>query len=1306
MKTFTKGRACSNTPQWTRQILVTFALLVFLAGMTQGARAQMGGASGLQGTVTDQTGAVVPHATVTATNNDTHIATTREATGEGLYLLSPILPGTYTVTVSAPGFSEYVQQNIICSALNTTGLNIALRPGAQTETVTVTAAPPALQTESAQLGGLVENKAYNNLPIQMSGQQRDPTAFATLLPGAQSGSRAPVIGGTSNYLAELYLDGLPITVATQQGDNRIIFNAVAMEAIDSLQVLTSSIPPEFQGAGLLNFTTKSGTAKYHGSANIFFRNTVFDTWTYTQKQTKVYDASGNQVAAKKPYENQNELSLSAGGPIPLTHQKGFAHFTWDRFHGRSAPNPGLMTVPTLAMRTGDFSALLAKNGGPGYILYNPLSQSTCMANNGGNYCRYAYGQAWTGAPTTSENVATNVIPTNNISKIAQAWQNGLPKPSNSNLQNNYLGGMPSGYDNWSFVGRVDYDMTPTQRISAVWARGSRLNVPYTYGETVAMPYPYSYATTARVRIDLANVQHTWTLSSSMLNQFKFGFLYFGGPPVGNITQGDTTYSATGVGVTNLPIGQASDEMPGITFNGGGNVQKAWGHGSSLASYTSRALGYTYGDNLQWTKGKHAIEFGFQFQFLEANADTADGPSSALSTNYSVNPTASISGVNSAAASTGDSYASFLLGGVQSSGTTIQTFGVTGGRYHPFAPYVADNWKVTPKLTLNLGLRWDYLPPYTETKDRWSFLNPNITNTITGNPGMMQFAGNHGAGISCNCRTPVETYWKNWGPRLGLSYQYDDKTVVHAGFGLFYSHGGGVGGRAGSFQGTGANGYSASASPTSELASAPSYWLNNSDAYTTAGMNNTAFGGPSYTLPTPPGATAAGQVLGTGAYMLNNVYQNPTTVGYADPILSGRAPTFAFYNFGIQRALTPNITLSVNYSGSESHFLATGTTSGPSRGYWANQLDPKYMVGLATTKVASGKNAKTNILSAQANDANIATAQSAMPDISVPYAAYRTAGNASASATIQRMLLAFPQYGVSDVWGNVGNNSYHALQLSLIQRNWNGLQYQLHYTYSKNLGDDGSYRSGYDIPAAAIDAGGKSFHRGGADRSWTTNSIPQALSIFGTYDSPFGKGKLGANNYWLRSLAGGWLVSGIFKYTSGSPLAILPTSGYAVAGQAMPNLNPAYAGKDARVGKWAYDDKQHIDPNAFIAPQFYGSSQACTSNCVSMIGNAPRTRAYGLSNPSYYNLDMAMKRSFPLVKDRLKLQLEANCLNVTHKHTFGGIGVTLPAQSTDAALSAAAAAGTPTVYYNAKSAFGKVTKADGNRDFQFAAHITF
>jgi len=1261
---------------------------------------QTAGMAGIQGTVLDESGAVVANATVTATNNETHLATVRNTTNDGVFTIAPILPGTYTVEVVMPGFSDYQQKNLSIDAMKMTPLNIVLKTGAANETVIVSEAPPSLDTNSATLGGIMENKQYANLPIQMGGQQRDPTAFATLMPGAQGGARAPIIGGSANYSAELYLDGLPLTVATQQGDNRVVMNSISVDSIDQFQVQTSAIPPEYQGAGLMNFTIKRGGSQFHGSANVLARNTVFDTWTYTQKRS--YSTTG---VKPNRYENQNEVTGTIGGPVPFGWFKDRVFFFegFMRYHGRAGANPGYLTVPTLKMRDGDFSELLAANGGTGYVLYDPLSTATCTANNGGNYCRYPFGQAWTGVSDAKQ--ATNMIPAGYLSPIAKYMQKYLPTPSNSKTQNNWLGGQPSGYDNWMSNSRIDVKINDAQSLSLVYAHGTRKNVPYTLLATTTLPLPYIQASSAQVDIDLANVYHTYTISPRMVNSAKFGFLHFGGPPITAATDlgAGNPYSATAAGITNLPIGQASNEFPGTAFNTfsttNANDPVKWtGNGASQASYTSKSLGYTFGDNVLYQVGRHSFTFGAQYQMLEANADTYDGPSGILTSTYTHAPTAGLASSSSLVSNTGFSYASFLIGGVGSMATTIQSIGVVGGRYHTFAPYMNDDYKVNSKLTLNLGFRWDYLPPYHEASDRWSFLNPTLTNTITGNAGMMQFAG-YGAN-TCNCRTPVETYWKNFGPRLGLAYSIDDKTVIHAGFGIFYSHGGGVGGRAGAATGTGQLGYSTTPS-FSETPAAPAFWLNNGSTWTSNNMANTAFGGAGFTLPTPTGVSAAGQQLNTGNYVNGSgaYVQSAGSVGYADPYVSGRAPTFNFFNFGVQRSLTHSTTLSVNYSGSESHFIPAGSSAAV--GQWANQLDPKYMVGLATTKTGTG----ANILSAQATTANIGAAQAAMSSIKVPYSGYAAAGNANAKATIQQMLLAFPQYsGVSNTWGyNVGNNSYHSLQVSLVQRDWKGLSFQAHYTFSKNIGDDGTYRSGYDIPAAAIDAGGKSFTRGRADRSWTTVSIPHSLRAFGVYQSPFGKGKIGSDNFWVSKLAGDWLLSGIYSYSQGTPLAITAGTCYSTGGTCMPNLNTNFSG-NAKVSNFALDSQPHIDVNAFIAPAYYGSTQACTKNCTQMFGNAPRSAAYGLRAPNSYNLDMGLKRTFPLPGDRFKLQIEANCLNVTHAHTFGGIGTSLPAP---AATSSDAA----TVHYVQPAdpknwAFGLATTASGNRDWQFAGHITF
>lgn len=390
-----KSRAKQKTAQaW----LLLASLLLLLAVLSRGAPlfAQTGGEAGIQGTVTDQTGAAIPHVLVTATNNATGVSTARETSSAGLYTISPIVPGTYTVTASAPGFQGFKQENFSIDALKLTGLNIALSVGSENQQVTVTDVPPALETTNAVLGGVMENQTYENLPLQMSGQQRDPTAFAALLPGVQGGTRAPVIGGTGNFLAAVYVDGIPVTTINQQGDNRIVSNAIPVEAIDQFQVVTSTPGAEYQGAGLINFTLKSGGNAYHGTATVFVRNTIFDTWGFSAPALLRKDANGNSLPAIKPIEHQNEIVAAAGGPIPFTRKRGFVFATFDKYHGRNGVNPNTLTVPTALMRMGNFSELLTTvktplgcgsaslpctGTQPAGVTYDPTTQAACTAAN-------------------------------------------------------------------------------------------------------------------------------------------------------------------------------------------------------------------------------------------------------------------------------------------------------------------------------------------------------------------------------------------------------------------------------------------------------------------------------------------------------------------------------------------------------------------------------------------------------------------------------------------------------------------------------------------------------------------------------------------------------------------------------------------------------------------------------------------------------------------------------------------------------------------------------------------------------------
>src|ERR1700678_2526320 len=247
----------SKIARWGYAIVFLSALLISTDFMVTPAMAQTAGEGGVQGTVTDSTGAVVPNAVVTATAASSNVSTSRTSSSAGLYTISPLIPDTYTITVMAKGFRGLKQENIVVTGLNVTGFNVTLVVGGTQETVTVTEAPPALDTTNATLGTVIDNRDYESLPLTMNGQQRDPTAFATLAPGAQGGTRVPIFGGTGNFLGEVYLDGIPTTTANQQGDNRVIVNSIPVETVDQLRVISSTPSAEYQGAGAIAFTSKS-----------------------------------------------------------------------------------------------------------------------------------------------------------------------------------------------------------------------------------------------------------------------------------------------------------------------------------------------------------------------------------------------------------------------------------------------------------------------------------------------------------------------------------------------------------------------------------------------------------------------------------------------------------------------------------------------------------------------------------------------------------------------------------------------------------------------------------------------------------------------------------------------------------------------------------------------------------------------------------------------------------------------------------------------------------------------------------------
>ncbi|AEU37553.1 TonB-dependent receptor [Granulicella mallensis] len=1302
-----------STLRRSLQRYAVYGLIVLLgsAGLVYSAKAQTSGDGAITGTVTDSTGALIPNATVTATNNATGVVTTRPTSSSGLYELSPLIVGTYTVTVAADGFENVKQQNIVINAGQAFGLNVTLHPGSQGETLTVSSAPPALDTTNAVLGGTITSKEYMDLPLLVAGnQQRDITQFSNLLPGAQPGARSSLFSGTASRVEEVYLDGIPISEISQIGDNRPVFNLVPSEAIDQIGATTSGQSVDAQGAGSVNYTLASGGNQYHGTIADFVRNTIFDTWGFTAPAAttqKLVDGVIKTVPAGKPADHQNEFTAAVSGPISIPYlfsgkNKLFFFAAYDLTHANTAPSYSTGTVPTTLMRTGDFTELLsgaqaagtgaAGVNGPGYLIYDPTTQ-TCN----GNVCtRKPFMGMKNGILTP------NIIPTNKISPIAQTMQSFLPAPTTSGLQNNYLGGYPTGNRNWLYSGRIDYDISPKNRLSFVVTGGNTHPVPYT-GNGV-LPVPYLASVYTQTGGHWADMQDTYTINPNLVNQFKFGFSNFGGPPSTNLTQGVSQYEAQNMGInfSGLPAdSQAVTEFPTQVF-AGSNAQTQWADGVQGTSKTTVDESYTILDNLLWVKGRHAMTFGIQIQRLELNQSAQDGPTSGLQLNWSTNETAQETG-SAYATSTGYSYASYLLGAVSAASVTELPFSVLGGRFHPVAPYFQDNFKVTPKLTLNLGLRWDYLPTYNEVLNRFSFLNPSITNPATGSLGALQFAGNYGgAGVSCGCSTPAHNYMKNWGPRLGFAYSLNEKTVVRGAFAVVYSHGGGTGGAGGAYQGTGSLGFTSSpvfSDGGAGTGAGPAFYLNNSSAFQAQGLANNTFGGPGYTFPaiTPPGPGS--QSLNTGNYVNSSgTFVTPGSISYLDPYVSGRAPEFDFWNFGIQRELIRDLTIMVNYAGSESHFIAGANNI---RGLQSGEIDPKYYA-LGVGIYGAG------LLSKPATAANIAAANQIIPGIAAPYPGFIAAANTAKGAgyaTIGQMLTWMPQYsGTTDTWGSqTANASYHSLQISLAKRASHGLTLNLNYTYSKQLDDAGTIRSGYAIPAS-VTLNGKAWAQDRIDRGLSATSEPQNLAIFGVYKLPFGKGEIGGGHFLTRAVLEGWNLSGVFTYASGAPLALTSTACSAASepgqGQCMPDVNPNFTGKVRQNGSWGHGaTAENLGKYSYIKGAITGTTPGegmgnttcasssgpfCNSGAL-MIGDAPRSAPFGLRGPGVYNLNMGLRRSFQIA-DNSSFIFGVDCQNVTNKVTFSGINTVVNSAS-----------------------FGTVSSAtsnSGSRDFQFSGRIRF
>ena len=1120
--------------------------------------AQIGGSGSIEGTVTDPSGAVVAGATVTATNVATSVATTRQTTNAGFYVITPLPAGEYKVTVTANGFQTLAQSNIAVNALETTSLNPKLQVGATTQSITVDAAPPTLRTDDATMGATMRNETYAALPLAMNGVPRDPTQFVNLVPGVNSGvtqvagpSYASFNGGQT-YQNEVYVEGLPLTSAGTQGDTRYLALGISVEAVDQFQVETNGAKAQYEGQGVENYVLKSGTDQFHGAGYEYFRNTDLDARGFFPPTT--------------PIEHQNEFGASIGGPIKKN--KIFFFGDYDGYRYNSGSVPQLQSVPTTVERNGDFSAF------PNQI--NDPNSTTCTA--AGVCSRTPF--------------AGNVIPASRISKIAQSFQSYLPTPTTGNIQNNFLTELPIQLSVNDTTEKVDVNLSDKNRFFVVYSQG-KYTTNFTGSlapGTDSLPLPYTQARVVEEDTLSAQIHDTYVFTPNILNQFSYSFNRIYIPLLSDTAAGNYPQKA---GFRGLPAGLANSAFPDVTFNGP-NVPISWA-GTNSHPTIEGVNTFTLQNNVQWIRGRHSLTFGFQFQSLQDNFTNPTTGTLAGFT-FSNNETGAFSPTGSIVSTTGNAYASYLLGAVDGSTVTQNGVAETGGRYKDYAAYIQDDIKVTTRLTVNLGVRWDVWGPFKEVANRMSFFNPMEPNLAAGgHAGALEFAGN--GPDSCNCADPIKTHYLNFGPRVGLAYRIGDKTVIRSGFSMTYVHAGGVGGRVNGRQGLSQLGFNTTASFTSPGNGTPAfYWDNGYPAYQAPPFLN-----PSY---------------GTGF-----ITTNPTgaqTITYGDFNLGAKPPYYENWNFGIQHSLTPSMTLGLSYTGSEGKFLPGGGV-----GITANPI-PDYYLPLGS------------LLTATANATTIAQAQKIFPGIGLPFPNF--------VGTIGQMLRPYPQYGaISDPWGDVGQSSYHAAQITLNRRMSHGLTFMLGYTFSKEMDDLATDRDPFN---------------NNLERSAGTIDHPHVFTGTFVYALPFGAGhRMNSGNAVVRNLISNWMLSGIVTFSSGAPLTI--TAGGCTTGGILstcyPSYNPSFSGPVQINGSYGSGSVLGSSPTVYLAKSAFIEPVPFT------VGDVPRTAPFGLLSPHIADVDISVRREFK-IRERVSIAIQADAFNINNAVYFTAPGANIDSAS--------------------------------------------
>lgn len=714
----------------------------------------------LNGTVADPGGAMVPGATVVAINTATTVETRTTTTSSGDYTLPYLPSGNYTLRVQAPGFRPSTTENVVLRVAQTMTIDVKLEVGGVNEQVVVTGQAELLESDSAEIGQYITAEEYKSWPILVDDGQRQIQQFIfDSLPGTTGGTFQGSINGGQQYSHEILIEGIPVGRADLSGGNNNEFSPSA-EAIGEFKLQTGAIGAEYNGGqtAVANFTIKSGTNALHGSGFYYLGNEDFNSIPVQSKT----------LGGSNPRNRLNNWGYSLGGPVYIPkiyngHNKTFFFTNFEKTNVNNLVFNGFSTLPTPDFKNGDFSKLLDPT-------YTGKADSGKVVGTDALGRPIVFGQIYDPASTRTVNGTIvrdpfpgNIIPQSRWDPVAAniLQKIGIPDPQfNTLLRNVEKVGTCCPFFREHIVGiKVDHQVNQKNQISGYYNQSYRDRNNSCGSRYLPVPgLPTSCWQEQTTPGNLARVSWTSTLSPTIINRFAGGFNRFlneNGAPQSTLNQD----YASKIGLQNLP----GTVFPLIKFSGnevqGGTLAQL---GVGYSDYSPNGS-YVYTDDVTWIHSKHTFRFGYDYtRYYYTDRALSDAGS------FTFTPKATdLPGYLN---DTGHAFASFLLGGAQNASHNI--VGYSNGFRQPYhAFYFNDDWKVTPKLAVNLGLRWEVIPPFYEVTNRLSEVDLNAPN-----PGA---AGHLGALVFRNHVN--NTFAKEIGPRIGVAYKVNEHMVVRGGY---------------------------------------------------------------------------------------------------------------------------------------------------------------------------------------------------------------------------------------------------------------------------------------------------------------------------------------------------------------------------------------------------------------------------------------------------------------------------------------------------------------------------------------------